>query len=274
MGSRTRGALFDLLRGWFDGTTVVDLFAGVGTLGLEAASRGAARVVCVERDRLIARLLRENVDALHCDDRVSVIEGDVLSESTLAALPKPVDIVFCDPPFAMVLESAAVPQLALRREPIETHDADVTGVPDEDGDIEIAFDPNAERRAEPEFGGFGRDRDAAARGEFDLGKDPARPLRARRRPRPGEAVPDPMAAAIARATSNFHKELARFNAMLARLRPLFGDRGFLALRLPEARRDAAGVIPGFDGPEIHGYGDQQWVHLYAPSKQPMDGGQP
>lgn len=69
-----------------------------------------------------------------------------------------------------------------------------------------------------------------------------------------------------RRKATFHRELARFNAMLARLRPLFADSGFLALRLPEPRRGDAGTIVGFDGPEIHAYGEQQWVHLYAPSR--------
>ena len=42
-GSRVKESLFNLLRGWFEGATVIDLFAGVGTMGLECASRGAAR---------------------------------------------------------------------------------------------------------------------------------------------------------------------------------------------------------------------------------------
>lgn len=269
MGSRTRGALFDLLRGWFDGTTVLDLFAGVGTLGLEAASRGAGRVICVERDRFIARLLRQNIDTFRCEDRVTVVEGDVLSEGTFAAIPRPVDVVFCDPPFALVMEAAALPPPAPRHERVDQMDVEENAVPDEDGDIEITFDPDAEQGAEPMLGGFGRDRNAAARGEFDLANDPQRPLRRPRRARRGEPEVDLVADALARDKANFQRELARFDAMLARLRPLFGDKGFLALRLPEPRRGEAGVIPGFDGPEIHGYGDQQWIHLYAPS--PMRG---
>ncbi len=197
MGGRTREALFDLLRGWFEGAAVIDLFAGVGTLGLEAASRGAARVTCVERDRFIARLLRENIHALRCEDRVAVVEADALAESTVAALPRPVDIVFCDPPFVMA--SPEGPRSARGAD-------DDAGPGDEAGVV----------------GGRSSSRIAA-------------------------------------------REAARLDAMLARLRPLFADRGFLALRLPQPRRGAAGAIAGFTGPEIHGYGDQQWIHLYAPA---------
>src|SRR5262245_15938357 len=53
-GARVKESIFNLLRGWFEGATVIDLFAGVGTMGLEAVSRGAARVFMVERDRHIA----------------------------------------------------------------------------------------------------------------------------------------------------------------------------------------------------------------------------
>jgi len=197
MGGRTREALFDLLRGWFDGATVLDLFAGVGTLGLEAASRGAVRVVCVERDRFIARLLRENIRSLRCEDRVTVIEGDALASSTLAAFPRPVDVVLCDPPFAMA------------------------------GD---APTPRGDEAPSPRF-------------------DDSDPPRSHEAPSRGSA-----------------RDSARLDAMLPRLRELFGDRGFLVLRLPSARRGAEGRIAGFDGPEVHGYGDQQWLHLYAPAR--------
>lgn len=39
MGSRTKEAIFNILRGWFEGANVLDIFAGVGTMGLEAAYR-------------------------------------------------------------------------------------------------------------------------------------------------------------------------------------------------------------------------------------------
>ncbi|HEY4614226.1 MAG TPA: RsmD family RNA methyltransferase, partial [Citricoccus sp.] len=59
---RTREALFSWLaaRGWLDGTAVADLFAGSGALGGEAASRGAARVLLVEKDRRAAGVCRTN----------------------------------------------------------------------------------------------------------------------------------------------------------------------------------------------------------------------
>ncbi|MBL9141134.1 MAG: 16S rRNA (guanine(966)-N(2))-methyltransferase RsmD, partial [Phycisphaerae bacterium] len=99
MTSRVKESLFDILRGWFDGTTVVDLFAGAGTLGLEALSRGAARVVLVERDHDVYKCLERNIAALHAKDRCTALQADALSATTLARMPTPVDVIFMDPPY-------------------------------------------------------------------------------------------------------------------------------------------------------------------------------
>jgi 16S rRNA (guanine966-N2)-methyltransferase len=102
MASRAKEAIFNLLRGWFDGTNVLDLFAGVGTMGLEAVSRGAKRVVMVEMSRTSHRILEENIAALKCADRAEAIRGDALSPLVLARAPKPVSVMFIDPPYRMM----------------------------------------------------------------------------------------------------------------------------------------------------------------------------
>ncbi|MFM7479955.1 MAG: 16S rRNA (guanine(966)-N(2))-methyltransferase RsmD [Planctomycetota bacterium] len=107
MGSRTKEAVFNILRGWFDGARVLDLFAGVGTMGLEAASRGASQVVCVEQDRSVGEFLQANILALGCNDRVRWVQSDALGPVAIAAAPTPVDVVFCDPPFALMQSDAS-----------------------------------------------------------------------------------------------------------------------------------------------------------------------
>lgn len=102
MAARAKESIFNLLRGWFEDATVLDLFAGVGTMGLEAVSRGAARVVMVERDRSVFKLLQANIAALGCEDRASAIQGDALSVALLGSVPRPVDVVFIDPPYALM----------------------------------------------------------------------------------------------------------------------------------------------------------------------------
>jgi 16S rRNA (guanine966-N2)-methyltransferase len=98
---RTREALFSSLvslRGSLVGVAFLDLYAGSGAVGLEAASRGAARVVLVERAAGALRALRANVDALALPG-VEVRAEPV--ERMLAAAPdQPYDVVFCDPPYA------------------------------------------------------------------------------------------------------------------------------------------------------------------------------
>ena len=102
MGSRTREAIFNVLRGWFDGAQVLDLFAGVGTMGLEAVSRGAAKAWLVEQDRDVFDLLRGNIEELGIADRATPVRADALGEIALASVTEPLDVVFLDPPFDLV----------------------------------------------------------------------------------------------------------------------------------------------------------------------------
>lgn len=101
---RVREAVFNLLREWFEDARVLDLFAGVGSMGLEAVSRGAAHVLLVERDKSIYDLLRQNVEALGCGDRAETMLGDALGPTCLARAPRPVDVVFIDPPYEVMTD--------------------------------------------------------------------------------------------------------------------------------------------------------------------------
>jgi 16S rRNA (guanine966-N2)-methyltransferase len=99
MGARTKEAIFNVLRGWFDGAHVLDLFAGPGTMGIEAASRGAGRVLCVEQERQVFDYLRANIAILGVGDRVNAVQADALGPGVIGLAPAPVDVVFMDPPF-------------------------------------------------------------------------------------------------------------------------------------------------------------------------------
>ncbi|HMN95953.1 MAG TPA: 16S rRNA (guanine(966)-N(2))-methyltransferase RsmD [Phycisphaerales bacterium] len=171
MTDRVKESLFNLLRGWFEGATVLDLFAGVGTLGLEAISRGAAHAHMVERDRAIYRMLRRNIDELGCGDRVEAVQADALSAVALAGVRRPLDLIFIDPPYPEMIDDRG------RRRVLE---------------------------------------------------------------------------------------------QAARCRGLMGDRGFLTLRTPLDPAEHAHEIPGFEGPEVHRYGQEMRVLLYAPSSKGGD----
>lgn len=107
MPDRVREAIFNLLRGHVEGENVMDVFAGVGTMGLEALSRGAASCVFVEQSKPIAQLLRANIDMLGVGDRAEVVASDALGNSPLSAGPSPVHLIFFDPPYAMVTEASS-----------------------------------------------------------------------------------------------------------------------------------------------------------------------
>lgn len=94
---RRRETLFNWLGGALDGNVCLDLFAGSGALGFEAASRGARHVDLVENQRAAARALADNRERLAADT-VTVHATD--ARRFLAAAPAaPFDIVFLDPPF-------------------------------------------------------------------------------------------------------------------------------------------------------------------------------
>jgi 16S rRNA (guanine966-N2)-methyltransferase len=93
-GDRVRESVFDLLQGVvdFDGTTVVDLFAGTGALGIEALSRGATHATFVDNDPAALALVRGNLDALGYEG--TVVRADARYWSGSA------DVAFADPPYA------------------------------------------------------------------------------------------------------------------------------------------------------------------------------
>ncbi|MCU7946222.1 MAG: 16S rRNA (guanine(966)-N(2))-methyltransferase RsmD [Candidatus Thiodiazotropha sp. (ex Cardiolucina cf. quadrata)] len=96
-GDRIRETLFNWLQPIMEGARCLDLFAGSGALGLEAASRGARRVVMLDTALAVIRQLEENKGTLGLD-QVSVIRADALQWLEQDAIP--FDVVFLDPPFA------------------------------------------------------------------------------------------------------------------------------------------------------------------------------
>lgn len=93
---RVRETLFNWLALVVPGARCLDLFAGSGALGFEAASRGAKQVIMVEKLAATARQLREQAALLQAE-QVSVLEQD--AATFLAGKPTPFDVVFLDPPF-------------------------------------------------------------------------------------------------------------------------------------------------------------------------------
>lgn len=92
------------------GARVLDLFAGSGALGLEAASRGAREVVLVEQDPALAQSLRDTAQRLKAGSRVQVVRADAVSWLAAPLLGR-FDLVFVDPPFEAGLWNSVLPRL-------------------------------------------------------------------------------------------------------------------------------------------------------------------
>ncbi|MFT3877700.1 MAG: RsmD family RNA methyltransferase [Propioniciclava sp.] len=103
---RVRESAFNLIADWagtagepadtmLDRFSFLDLYAGTGAVGLEAASRGAGPVVCVEKDRSTASLARGNAASTGLE--VRVVAQPV--ETYLQGTPIPFDVVWLDPPY-------------------------------------------------------------------------------------------------------------------------------------------------------------------------------
>ncbi len=99
---RVRVALFSMLSGHIEGHTVVDAFAGTGSFGLEALSRGAEHAIFIERDRSVGLLLRRNIESLAVLNRTTIISADALGPAALGVIPDGVHIIMMDPPYPMV----------------------------------------------------------------------------------------------------------------------------------------------------------------------------
>ena len=107
---RVRETLFNWLGQDLSSLTCLDLFAGSGALGFEAASRGAVRVVMVEQDRTALAALNRSRAALGAE-QVLIVAGD--ANAFLAREKECFDVVFLDPPF----RQNAVPDLLAKLPP-------------------------------------------------------------------------------------------------------------------------------------------------------------
>lgn len=109
---RVRQALFSMLQDHIADAVFVDLFAGTGSVGLEALSHGAQHVYFVERDRHTLEILQRNISHCELANRSTVI-GHALPQA-LKRLPHGVqaDIFFLDPPYASDLAEKTIDALS------------------------------------------------------------------------------------------------------------------------------------------------------------------
>ena len=98
MGERERLALFNMILGYIPGSSVLDAFSGSGALGIEAISRGAKRVVFVEKDPKAMATIKQNLSSLDIDtEGAELILGDVYR--VIPTMKDQFELVLADPPY-------------------------------------------------------------------------------------------------------------------------------------------------------------------------------
>jgi 16S rRNA (guanine966-N2)-methyltransferase len=98
---RTKLVLFDTLSHYIQGKVVLDLFCGAGSVGLEALSRGASRIIFSDNDEKSVLFLRKNIEKLSDEDKrnVSVVMSDYKALKNKLPMNELPDLVVADPPF-------------------------------------------------------------------------------------------------------------------------------------------------------------------------------
>jgi len=98
MGERIRNAMFNRIGEEIRGARVLDAFAGTGSVGLEALSRGASFVTFVERNKIAQKILQKNVLSLGAENESEIIRTTV-NNWLETAEPEMYDIILADPPY-------------------------------------------------------------------------------------------------------------------------------------------------------------------------------
>tara|TARA_B100000579_G_C22621532_1_gene752164 strand:+ start:286 stop:849 length:564 start_codon:yes stop_codon:yes gene_type:complete len=96
--SKTKETLFNWLLNDLEGKTCLDMFAGTGSLGIEALSRGANKVVFVEKQKSQTDALQSNLERLNVHHSSHVLNANIFSVD-FENLPYQFDLLFLDPPF-------------------------------------------------------------------------------------------------------------------------------------------------------------------------------
>lgn len=95
---RVKETLFNMIQVYVPEAQVLDLFSGTGSLGIEALSRGAAKVLFVEKNKKSIQILEKNLEKLKVDEPYQILQKDVIS--FLKSYEGPAfDVIFADPPF-------------------------------------------------------------------------------------------------------------------------------------------------------------------------------
>jgi 16S rRNA (guanine966-N2)-methyltransferase len=107
--SSARKSIFQILEP-FDNLKILDLFSGIGSLGIESLSRGAKHITFVEKNPKVISFLAKNLKKLQINDQFLLIRDDV--NNYLKKCDKKYDIIFADPPYESVDFKILLPKVS------------------------------------------------------------------------------------------------------------------------------------------------------------------
>jgi 16S rRNA (guanine966-N2)-methyltransferase len=111
--ARVRQAIFSALADRVKGSSILDLYAGTGALGIEALSRGAAEAFFVELSPTCVRTIRENLEGAGLVHKATILRGDVMRVlRDLSRQKRKFDLVMADPPYERKAGSGGETSLA------------------------------------------------------------------------------------------------------------------------------------------------------------------
>ena len=110
---RIKETLFNMITNEVPGSRFLDLFAGSGSIGIEALSRGAEHTVFVDKNRSAVQCIRKNLEHVKMSADATVLQMDVLAAiSQLEQKKECFDVIFMDPPYDCQLEKDVLLRLA------------------------------------------------------------------------------------------------------------------------------------------------------------------
>lgn len=111
---KLKESIFQIIGPFFNGGTCLDLFAGSGSLGLEALSRGMEKAIFIDKNRQAIHTIHKNITALNLQNRTEVYLNH--ADRALNALEKrklPFDLIFIDPPYGKIVYEDILDKIAL-----------------------------------------------------------------------------------------------------------------------------------------------------------------
>ncbi len=105
---RYKETLFNTIQSYVPDSLFIDVFAGTGSIGIEALSRGAKSAIFIENNRRAVKVINENLEKTHLTDKAYVLTADAVTGLMQSEKHGRADVIYIDPPYNMGLEEVTL----------------------------------------------------------------------------------------------------------------------------------------------------------------------